>query len=73
MSAIAWIRYAAIAAPPARAVSEGRKRKATATGTRKYAARASENAPPDRNTRAVIAAMSAAVAISAKRAVTGRK
>ncbi len=52
-------------------MTSGRKRKATAIGTMKYATRAWENAPPERRTRIVTAQTSTTVAASAKRDPTG--
>ena len=51
----------------------GRKRNATATGTRKNASRAFEKAPPERTASTLIAAMSTPVVTSASSCVAGRR
>ena len=71
--ATAWTTYAEVVTTTAAAVIAGRKRKATATGTRKKASRACEKAPPDRTASALIAAMSTPVAARASPWPTGRR
>ena len=64
---VACSTYAAVVTTTARAVNEGRKRNATATGIRKKARRAWEYAPPESTARMQIARMSIAVATMANR------